>query len=336
MKGFLSREQKDELLRELRLEKSRRYAERIKTILLLDQGKTYKSIAEHLFLDEGTMANYRKRYKTGGLEGLIVDEYSSKKCFLNEDELMQLSLHLESQIYLSTKEIIAYVKKRFRVEYTASGITKLLKKMNFSYKKPKALPGKADKKKQQEFIVLYNRLKLDGKVYFSDSTHPQYNPVVSYGWFKKGVEFDIFTSSGRHRININGALCLDDMDIVSRSCERVNANSICELLRAIRSKNLKEESLYLVLDNASFNRSKKVRDLARELKINLQYLPPYSPNLNPIERLWKFFKKKTLYNQYYESFEVFSKACMDFFRYARKYRSELETLLTDNFRAMGT
>lgn len=336
MKGFLSKEQKDELLRELRLEKSRRYAERIKTILLLDQGKTYKNIAEYLFLDEGTIANYRKRYKNAGLEGLIIDEYSSKKCFLDEDQLMKLSLHLESQIFLSTKDIILYIKKKFGVEYTVSGVTKLLKKMNFSYKKPKAVPGKADKKKQEDFIAIYNRLKRDGKIYFSDSTHPQYNPVISYGWFKKGVEFDVFTNTGRHRLNINGALCLDNMDIISRSCERVNGDSICNLLKAIRFKNPEEEKLYLILDNAPFNRSKKVRELAKELGIKLQYLPPYSPNLNPIERLWKFFKKKTLYNQYFNTFEEFSKSCMDFFRYARKYRSELDTLLTDNFRVMGT
>lgn len=336
MKGFLSKEQKDELLRELRLEKSRRYADRVRVILLLDQGKTYKSIAEYLFLDEGTIANYRKRYKNGGLKGLIIDEYSSKRYFLDENQLMKLSLHLESQIYLSTKDIIAYIEKKFGVEYTVSGVTKLLKKMNFSYKKPKAVPGKAVKKKQEDFIALYNRLKGNGKLYFSDSTHPQYNPVISYGWFKKGVEFDVFTNSGRFRLNINGALCLDDLDIITRTCDRVNGDSICDLLKAIRLKNPEEKNLYLILDNAPFNRSIKVKELAKKLDIKLQYLPPYSPNLNPIERLWKFFKKRTLYNQYFETFEEFSKACVNFFRYARKYRGELETLLTDNFRVMGT
>ena len=336
MKRFLSKEQKDELLRELRLEKSRRYAERIKVILLLDQGKTYKSISEYLFLDEGTIANYRKRYKEGGLEGLIIDDYSAKKCYLNEDQLMALSLHLESHIFLSTKDIITYIEKIFGVEYTTSGVTKLLKRMGFSYKKPKAVPGKADRQKQQGFIDDYNRFKFRGKVYFSDSTHPQHNPVISYGWFKKGIEFDVFTNSGRFRININGALCLDGLDIITRTCDRVNGDSICDLLKAIRRKNPKEKKLYLVLDNAPFNRSKKVRAIAKELKIKLEYLPPYSPNLNPIERLWKFFKKKTLYNEYFETFEEFSGACTDFFRYARKYRAELETLLTDNFRVMGT
>lgn len=336
MKGFLSKEQKNELLRELRLEKSRRYADRIRVILLLDQGKTYKSIAEYLFLDEGTIANYRKRYKEGGLEGLIIDDYTAKSCLLTEDQMLELSLHLESHIYLSIKDIIAYIKKTFAAEYTVSGATKLMKRMGFSYKKPKAVPGKADKKKQQDFIKVYNRLKGHGKVYFSDSTHPQYNPVISYGWIKKGVDFDVFTNSGRFHLNINGALCLDDLDIITRTCKKVNGDSICDLLKVIKKKNPLEKRLYLVLDNAPFNRSKKVKSLAKKLKIKLVFLPPYSPNLNPIERLWKFFKKKTLYNKYFETFDEFSSSCSDFFRYARKYRDELETLLTDNFRVMGT
>ena len=90
------------------------------------------------------------------------------------------------------------------------------------------------------------------------------------------------------------------------------------------------------MDNTAYNRSAKVKNLAEELKINLTYLPPYSPNLNPIERLWKFFKRKVLYNKYYELKADFETACTNFFRYIRKYRAELATLLTDNFEVLGT
>jgi transposase len=74
------------------------------------------------------------------------------------------------------------------------------------------------------------------------------------------------------------------------------------------------------MDNAAYNRSCKVKELAAELGITLIFLPAYSPNLNPIERLWKFFKKKILYNKHYESKETFEDACIKFFRYIRKYR----------------
>jgi hypothetical protein len=117
--------------------------------------------------------------------------------------------------------------------------------------------------------------------------------------------------------------------------DRVDANSICILLKAIKDKNPFDKNITLIMDNAAYNRSWKVKTLAKELKIKLFYLPPYSPNLNPIERLWKFMKKKVIYNNYYEKFNEFEFACMTFFRGIRKFKAELETLITDNFRAVG-
>ena len=76
MNKFLTKKQRQELLDELKIERSRRYADRIKVILLLDEGKTYKNISDYLFLDEGTIANYKKRYREGGIEGLVVDDYA--------------------------------------------------------------------------------------------------------------------------------------------------------------------------------------------------------------------------------------------------------------------
>ncbi len=116
----------------------------------------------------------------------------------------------------------------------------------------------------------------------------------------------------------------------------MNSDSICDLLRAIKKKISNGEVVTLIMDNAAYNRSAKVKNLAKDLGVNLAYLPPYSPNLNPIERLWKFFKRRVLYNKYYEVKADFENACADFFRYIRKYRAELATLLSDNFEVMRT
>jgi DNA-binding NarL/FixJ family response regulator len=76
MKGFLTTEQREELLHELKVERHAKYSDRIKTILLLDDGEKYSDIAKFLFLDEGTIRNYRKRYVEGGVFGLVTDIYS--------------------------------------------------------------------------------------------------------------------------------------------------------------------------------------------------------------------------------------------------------------------
>jgi transposase len=336
MQDFLTPEQRSELLHELKVEDQAKYSDRIKVILLLDEGKRYKDIADFLFLDEGTIRNYRKRYVEGGILGLVTDTYSGKRCHLTDKQKDQLSNYLQSKICMDSKEIVAYIQKNFVVTYSMSGVTALLHGLGFTYKKAKPIPGKANKEAQELFIIEYGRLKEEGKIYFSDSTHPMHNPVISYGWIKKGEDFEILTNSGRHRLNINGAVDIENLDIITRTCDRVNSDSICDLLKAIRAKNTAGEVITLIMDNASYNRSDIVKEQAKELGINLAYLPPYSPNLNPIERLWKFFKRKVLYNKYYEARADFKNACLNFFRSIRKYRSELATLLTDNFEVLGT
>jgi transposase len=337
MEGFLTQEQRSELLHELKVEPKAKYSDRIKVILLLDEGKKYKDIADFLFLDEGTIRNYRKRYVEAGILGLVTDTHSGKRSDLTDKEKNQLSNYLQTKICMDSKEIVAYIQSKFDVTYSISGVTALLHSMGFTYKKTKAVPGKANKEAQELFIKAYLRLKSkNGKIYFADSTHPQHNAVISYGWIKKGEDFEILCNSGRHRLNINGAVDIENLDIITRTCDWVNSDSICELLKAIKAKNPDDKRITLVMDNAAYNRSSKVKILAKKLGVDLFYLPPYSPNLNPIERLWKFMKKKVLYNRYYEYLSDFEKSCMTFFRGIRKYRNELETLLTDNFQVMGT
>ena len=252
MEGFLTEKQKKELLSELRLERNRKFADRIRVILLLDRGKSATKIAEYLFLHEGTVRNYEKRYKEGGLEGLIIDYHIGRSAYLSLEEQKKLVLELESKIYPTTKAIISYVKKEFEVVYTVGGMTSLLHQLGFSYKKPKGVPGKAKRKEQEAFLEEYREVKDKGLVYFADSTHPMLNPVLSSGWIRKREEFDVKTNSGRERVNINGAIEINTMRVVSRSCKRVNGRSMCDLLRAIRQKRPKDKRICLIMDNAGY------------------------------------------------------------------------------------
>ena len=336
MEPFLTEEQREELLSELRLERNRKFADRIRVILLLDKGKFATKISEYLFLNEGTVRNYEKRYKEGGLEKLVNDYYIGRSAYLSPEEQSKLTLELESKVYPTTKSVISHIKKEFCVVYTVGGVTTLLHKLGFSYKKPKGVPGKAKAEEQEAFVKKYNRVKKKGLVYFADSTHPMLNPILSAGWIRKGKEYEVKTNSGRQRVNINGAIEMKTLNVVSRSCKRVNGSSMCDLLRAIRLKHPKARKIHLILDNAPYNKSNQVRDLARELKIKILYLPAYSPNLNPIERLWKFMKKEVMANRYYPDLETFQKELMLFLRGIRKHRQELSTLITDNFHIVKT
>jgi transposase len=127
-------------------------------------------------------------------------------------------------------------------------------------------------------------------------------------------------------------LNIESLEIVTDFAKTIDAHSTLRLLRRLEKKHPKADVVHVILDNAAYNKSKWLREKLEGSKIELHYLPGYSPNLNVIERLWKFFKKKILYNKYYEKFDDFVAARKDFFRNKKKYKEELRlySLITAN------
>lgn len=158
--------------------------------------------------------------------------------------------------------------------------------------------------------------------------------VNGYCWQEKGkLNTKVFESnSGRKRVSILGALnplTLKPTAIVTEdNCDK---ETMCKFLEELRNDYQSSGTIYALLDNAKYNHAKLVKQKAAELRIELIYLPAYSPNLNLIERLWKFLKKKLKKNVYYNTFKKFLNAIYDFFKNIDIYRDELEKLLTLNF-----
>jgi len=336
----LTQDEISSLKRAHRTSKKKRNADRIKAIILLGTGWTIREVAEVLLLDDETIRNYLKRYKTGELNALLNDNYkgySGKLCGL---EIFQLDEHLNENTYLSTKEVVSYVAKRFGVDFSISGMTGWLHRWGYVYKKPKLVPGKADAKAQEEFISSYRELKntkgATDPIYFMDGTHPQHNSVVAYGWIKKGTTKELKSNTGRRRLNINGAIDVENTSISVDYGMSINAQSTISLLEEIELKHTEAENIYVICDNARYYRSRKVKEYLETSKVELKFLPPYSPNLNLIERLWKYFHKIVLYNKYYETYHEFQKACKSFFRNIKRYKKDLASLLTENFQIIGS
>lgn len=338
---ILSAREIEELRREHRAERNARYADRIKAVLMLNMGLPAAKVAEYLLIDEKTVGNYRRLFEEDGLDGLCVDEYVGKASKLDGAQLDELEEELRSKIYLTTAAIVSFAEARFGIRYTISGITKILHRIGFSYKKPQAVPGKANAQAQEEFLSnlakLRRKKKAENPIYYVDGTHPQHNSHPTYGWLPKGEETPLKTNTGRQRVTLNGALNAETLSIIVREDETLNAENTIAFFKKIESANPLADTIYIILDNAGYYKGHQLQDYIANSKIKLLYLPPYAPNLNLIERVWKFFKKKVLANTYYESFTEFRIACIQFFykRHWRSLKPELESLLTSNFQIIG-
>ena len=328
-------------LREAHAElREKRDADRVKAIILLGSGWSATNVAEALLIDRNTIRTYYRKYKKGGLEKLLQTRHLGSAGFLSVSEAKELDVYLQEHLRLTAKSVAAYIEERWHIRYSERGVTALLHRLGYVYKKPKLIPGKANAKAQLDFLEKYERLKEDKQpddlILFMDGVHPQHNPVMACGWIKRGVEFAVQSNTGRQRLNVNGAVNIDSLETVCRFYDTINGEATIDLCKAIEERYPRAGTIYIICDNARYYRSKEVSKFLDASRIELVFLPPYAPNLNLIERYWRYFKKEVLYNHYYETFKEFKIACENFFSEPEKHVGNLRALLTENFQIIGT
>lgn len=341
MKNFeLSPEEIKQLRFAHRLEKRKSKAYRINAVILLGSGWTVKQVAEALLLDEDTLSNYIKKYKEGGFSNLLKTLHQGSKPLLNQAQMSQLCEELDRTTYLTTLSIRAFIEKAFGVTYSQSGATNLLHQLGFTYKKPKLVPGNADEQAQDEFLKFYldfmENKPSDELVFFADGVHPQHNSLPGYGWIRKGEDSELKSNTGRSRFNIHGAMNAETFETTIVASEsNIDHESTIALFEQLLILYPFAKRIHVILDNAKYHYSQVVRDFASTSRINIVYLPAYSPELNLIERLWKVFKKNVIYNKYYEKFDSFKKACLDFFGNQKNYLGQISSIMGDGLEALS-
>lgn len=332
---MLTSKEREKLIQRHRKERDKRVCDRIKAVLAYDDGYSYAEIAKILLLDDETIRRHIDDYLA---KEKLHTENGGSESKLNNSESRKLKIHLSEVTYLYVKDICVYVKKEYKKKYSISGMTKWLHSNGFAYKKPHAVPAKADKYQQKKFISYYMRLKKKaGKyepIYFVDSVHPQHQTQLACGWILKGERKAVATTGKQRRLNFMGGICLNGHRIVYQQADQVNADSIALFLSQLRKMNPGKYKIHIIWDNAGYHRDQEIKNFAKSLAIKLHYLPPYSPNLNPIERLWKIMHEHVTYNKYYESFSDFTEATVNFFRNIGRNKSILRSRITDNFQIL--
>ena len=169
-----------------------------------------------------------------------------------------------------------------------------------------------------------------GHVFFVDAAHFVFGTFLCCLW--SFTRIFVRAAAGRQRFNVLGAWNAVTRELVSvTNTTVVNTETMCELLRKIAALGL-TGPITLVLDNARYQRNAAVQALATQLEITLLFLPSYSPNLNLIERLWKFIKRRAVYGRYHPGFQEFQAAIQETIAdLATRHAEPLKSLMTLNF-----
>jgi transposase len=246
--------------------------------LLLDDGKSCVEIAQMLYLDDDMVRGWHKQYLSEGWDAVAYDGWKGGQSRLSVAQQVALCAWLEARFCRSTVEIRVYVAAECCLNYSHSGCIKLLARLGFEYRKPKALPRVADVAKQAEFIAMYenmlNSLADDEAVYFApsrrlqvnpcqamDAVHPEYQSKPAFSWVKKGTNPMLKTTSGCARVNIHGALNLETFDTPFVAPITVDGVSAVQFLAKIEARNQDKRIIHVIWDNAAYHKGPDVRAL---------------------------------------------------------------------------
>ena len=315
---------------------------RARAFLLLDAGEDARTVCRILDIGPTVLTEWKSAFAAMGLSFFGLKDYSPRQGHLSFAQEAELKAHFSNTPPRNADEVCAHILAEYGQSYCSSGAAKLMSRLGFEYRKPQVLPTRAAEAAQEAFIAAYEalmrRLDDDEMVVFSDAVHPTHQSRPAHGWFPKDQKTAIKASSGRKRLNIQGAIDLETFQFTFVEAEKINARTTRQMLEKLELANPSMTAIHVFVDNARYHHAKVLQPWlnAPDRRVKLHFLPPYAPHLNPIERLWGVMHKWVTHNRHYATFNQFADAIMGFFRQTLPDKwHEFRDTVTDNFRVIS-
>lgn len=322
------------------VQKQRRDGEvyvKVTVILLLDKHRPLASIADDLGLDETTVYRYARAFTDLGLAKYLAHERPGYWGLLSSAQLARLCHEVNTRLYTDSKALQSWLAQTCGVTYSQAGLTQLLHRLGFTYKLTTPIPCAAQAEAQQDFlhelVVLEAQVERGQAVlYYADAAHPTHNTRCTRAWCEVGKQRPLLTVSGRERVNLNAAVnAYAPTQVLLDETACVNAQSTKRLYEQLLAAHPDKQRIYVVCDNARYYKNKELRAWLTDKPLVQVFLPPYSPNLNLIERLWKYLRQKIINTTFYRTKGQFRQAVLGFFTRLPEFGPDLTSLLTRNF-----
>lgn len=338
----LTEKQLGELHKEASENPNARARKKCWVVYLRGKGFAHREVADVVRVDGDTVTDYVRKYRDGGLPMLLAEAYHKGDGQL-DDHADRLKKVFENNPPHTVNQAIEMIEQETGIRLKHSACRDFLLKLGMKCRRCGLVPGKApDDEKQLQAQQEFHDNKLQPRleeakqgrrvVLFVDAAHFVMGAFLGMLWCFARVLLP--SSSGRKRYNVLGAYDPVRHEVVTLTNDTVvNQETFCALLDKI-AVCYAETGLpvTLVLDNARYQKCQSVFDKAKALGMELLYLPTYSPNLNLIERLWRFVKKQVLYSRHYDKFAAFKESIDNCLRnLGIRFKGNMQTLMTLKF-----
>lgn len=342
MSGKLLTTSEKEFVEELRGNTSDKFSYmKLSVLILLDMGKDYDEIVAILGIGRGTISSCLQKYRADGLDKYLDRHYVPYGGKMSAEQLVLLDSEVSAGVFTSSQQVRDFIEKAFGIRYSLSATRGILERLGFVHKKTSEVPSRFDEAAQEafleQFVPFLEETPETEAVFFLDGAHPTHNTRSTYAWVKRGQKKIIPTNTGRERLNLSGAMNAHrPEEVIVHESEWVNAQATVALLEKIEARHPDKARIYAFADNASYYKNAIVSDwLDKHPRVVLLFLPTYSPNLNLIERFWKFMRKKVINTTFYPTFKEFKKAILEFFEKLHLYKDELHSLISFKFQRLS-
>jgi transposase len=278
---------------------------------------SYRTISLITGLHHNMVTHWVRIYAREGISALKTNHYGTNKSEL-EAHATSLLAEFEAHPPRSAQEAADRIYELTNIRRSPQQVRVFLKAHDLKFRKCGHIPAKADPDKQQQWIDTELTPAIEAAknqqihLLFCDAAHFVLQPFVCFLW--SAVRVFLKGAAGRNRINVLGAVDAITKEVTTLINDTyITADTLVAFLKQLREKYNDGKAIAIVLDNARYQHCFVVKAMAASLGIHLLFLPPYSPNLNIIERLWKFTKKQILHARYYAKPAAFHQAIREFF-----------------------
>jgi transposase len=307
-------------------------------LLLLAEKMGLSKTASVIGKSVRTVKRRFKKYFLKGPAALNSFYYKPKKPYLTEEQVKETAAWVKENRPANIGIVREFIGNRFNIQYSDDAVRKLLKNEGLKFLRPRLAPGKPPtEEEQRRFVEEYEEIRqfagTGTVVLFCDAMHLVHQTEPSRCWGDPKDPPVFPTNSGRRRLNILGAYSPSACEFIHHTGEaNCDSDQVIVFFEKILKAYPGAPFIVLYLDNASYFHAEAVSEwLERHPQFICRFLPPYAPNLNLIERLWRFVKKHLVKNRYFEKYKTFRCNVFRLLNNISEYKDEILPLITEKF-----